>query len=172
MKYLIPERLETERLILRTFKVDDWKALHTHYSDPECTRYTLQRTLTEGESWRTMAAMVGHWQLRGYGPYAVEDNSTGNVLGGVGLWYPNDWPKPEIKWAISREHWGKGYATEAARAVKKMAASSLPDTSLISLIYSENERSKYVALALGAVFEREMPFRGITAHIYRHCRDG
>ena len=170
MDYLIPEKIETQRLVLRTFKEDDWIDLHQLYSDPKCTQYTIQRTLTEGESWRTMAGMIGHWQLRGYGPYAVEEKSTGKVLGPVGLWYPNDWPEPEIKWAIARSFWGQGYASEAALAVKQMAASYVPDISLISLIFSQNERSRRVATALGAKFEREIEFRGLVAHVFRHCR--
>jgi len=172
MRYLIPDKIETQRLILRTFRDQDWPDLHQLFSNPECTRYTIQRTLTEGESWRMMAAMIGHWQLRGYGPYAVEEKTTGRVLGPVGLWYPNDWPEAEIKWALSRPYWGKGLASEAARAVKKMADQHLPEISLISLILSANEPSKKLATAMGAVFEREMPFRGHTAHIFRHCAAG
>jgi len=168
MNYLIPEKTETQRLILRVFKEDDWPDLHRLYSDPECTRYTIQRTLTEGESWRTMAAMIGHWQIRGYGPYAVEDKVTGKVMGPVGLWYPNDWPGPEIKWALAREYWGQGYASEAARAVKKIAADRMPEISLISLIFSDNEASIQLAIALGAKFEKEIEFRGQNAHIFRH----
>ena len=59
----------------------------------------------------------GHWQIHGYGPYAVEDKSSARVLGTVGFWYPNDWPSPEIKWALAPEYWGQGYASEAAPAV-------------------------------------------------------
>jgi len=168
MNYVIPEKVETERLILRVFKESDWVDLHKLYSDPDCTRYTIRRTLTEGESWRTMATMIGHWQIRGYGPYAVEDKLTGIVMGPVGLWYPNDWPEPEIKWALSRDYWGRGYASEAARAVKKIAANSMPETSLISLIFSENKASIKLAEALGAKFEKEIEFRGLVAHIFRH----
>ena len=171
MKYLIPEKVETRRLILRRFKEDDWVDLHQLYSDPECTRYTIQRTLTEGESWRTMAAMIGHWQIRRYGPYAVEDKNTGKVMGPVGLWYPNDWPGPEIKWAISRVYWGLGYASEAARAVKKIAADCMPEISLISLIFSDNEASIKLAEAIGAKFEKEIEFRGQIAHIFRHSKE-
>jgi len=168
MKYLIPEKIETERLALRTFKEDDWTGLHKLYSDPECTRYTIQRTLTEGESWRTMAAMIGHWEIRGYGPYAVENKASGEVMGTVGLWYPVDWPEPEIKWALSRAHWGRGYASEAAVAVKKVAAKYIPETSLISLIFSDNKASIKLAESIGAKFEKEIEFRGIVAHIFRH----
>ncbi len=171
MSYLIPERIETERLILRCFKEDDWVDLHQIYSDPECTRHTIQRTLTEGESWRTMATIIGHWQIRGYGPYAVEDKAGGKVMGPVGLWYPNDWPEPEIKWALAREFWGRGYASEAARAVNMMAAEYMPETSLISLIFSDNEPSIKLAKAIGAKFEKEFEFRGQIAHIFRHSEE-
>ena len=171
MNYLIPEKTETQRLILRTFNEDDWVDLHRLYGDPECTRYTIQRTLTEGESWRTMAAMIGHWHIRGYGPYAVEDKASGKVMGGVGLWYPNDWPGPEIKWSLAREYWGRGYASEAARAVKKIAAEYMPETSLISLIFADNEASIRLAIAIGAKFEKEIEFRGQVAHIFRHDQE-
>jgi len=171
MSYLIPEKIETRRLILRCFREDDWLDLHRLYSDPECTRYTIQRTLTEGESWRTMATMIGHWQIRGYGPYAVEDKASGKVMGPVGLWYPNDWPEQEIKWALSSDYWGCGYASEAARAVKQVAAEYMPETSLISLIFSDNLPSIRLAEAIGATFERAFEFRGQTAHIFRHSKE-
>ncbi|MCK5359009.1 MAG: GNAT family N-acetyltransferase [Gammaproteobacteria bacterium] len=171
MNYLIPEKAETERLILRAFKEEDWVDLYQLYSDPECIKFTIQRTLSKGESWRTMATMIGHWQLRGYGPYAMEDKATGKVMGPVGLWYPKDWPEPEIKWALSRAFWGKGYASEAARAVKKIAAECMPDISLISLIFSDNMPSIKLAEAIGARFEKEIEFRGQIAHIFRHSKE-
>ena len=168
MNYKIPELLESDRLILRKFKEDDWVDLHAYYSDEECMQYTLGRTLTEGESWRTLAGMLGHWELRGYGPYAVVLKETNQVIGPVGLWYPNDWPEPEIKWGLIRSFWGQGFVTEAARAVKQMAAVHVADISLISLIYAGNERSINVALALGAILEKKIEFRGQDALIFRH----
>ena len=168
MNFLIPEKLETERLILRMFKDEDWRDLYSYYSDEVCMKYTYGRALTEGETWRTMASLLGHWQLRGYGPYAVLEKSTGFVVGPVGLWYPNDWPGPEIMWALSRKYWGKGYASESVRSVKKMAAEYLPEISLISLIHAENEASQNLAVATGAKFEKEIIFRGDKSYIYRH----
>lgn len=167
-RFAIPERLETDRLLLRMFVHEDWRALHEYYSDAECTRFTFRRALSESGSWRAMASMAGQWQLRGYGPYAVEDKSTRTVLGTVGLWYPLEWPQPEIKWALARRHWGKGYASEAARAVQGMARERLPGLSLISLIDRENAASIALAQAVGARFEREIEFAGGLFHIYRH----
>lgn len=161
-------RIETPRLVLREFEHEDWHALHEHYSDAECTKFTFRRALTEGESWRAMASMVGHWQLRGYGPYAVEERATGKVIGAVGLWYPNDWPAPEIKWALSRAYWGNGFASEAVRAVQATVAHDAPDLKLISFIHSDNSPSIKLALAVGATLEKKVEFRGGIWHIYRH----
>ena len=168
MKCSIPGSLETDRLLLRRFAESDWRDLHAYYSDAECMKYTIGRALSEGETWRSMATMLGHWQLRGYGPYAMEEKTTSRVLGPVGLWFPQDWPEPEIKWGLARRFWGQGYASEAARAVRDMAAAAMPDVSLISLILPENTASINLALSLGAEFEREIDFRGGKANIYRH----
>ncbi|MDP2822504.1 MAG: GNAT family N-acetyltransferase [Sulfuritalea sp.] len=171
-RFAIPQRLETDRLLLRMFRDEDWRGLHEHFSDAECTRFTFRRALTEAATWRAMASMAGHWLLRGYGPYAIEEKSTGTVLGTTGLWYPIEWPEPEIKWALARRHWGKGYASEAVRAVQRMARDSVPDMSPISLIDSRNAASIRLALAVGARLEREIEFAGGPFHIYRHPRKG
>jgi RimJ/RimL family protein N-acetyltransferase/N-acetylglutamate synthase-like GNAT family acetyltransferase len=168
MAAVMPERLETERLVLRPFVDEDWKGMHEHYSDPICTRYTFGRALDAGESWRAMAGMVGHWSLRGYGPYAVEKRAGGELVGTVGLWYPNDWPAPEIKWALVRRHWRHGFAREAAWAVREAARRALPSLSLISFIDSANGASVRTAIANGGAFERVVPFRGGSWHIYRY----
>lgn len=167
-RFKVPERLETERLVLRMFGEDDWRAMHEHYSDPECVRFTFGRAQSESGSWRAVASMLGHWQLRAYGPYALEEKTTRKVLGTVGLWFPIDWPEPEIKWALARQHWGKGYASEAVRAVQAMAHEHLPDLPLISFINAENAASIRLALAVGARLERETEFRGGHWHVYRH----
>lgn len=164
----IPLTLTTRRLTLRQFVHDDWPAMHEHYSDPDCTRHTLGRALSEGESWRTMASLLGHWVLRGYGPYALVEKASGRVIGTAGLWYPNDWPEPEIKWALVRRCWSQGFASEAVRAIQRDVAPHCSARPLISLIHSENAASIRLALAVGARLERELPFRGGTWHIYRH----
>lgn len=165
---VFPITIRTTRLHLRQFKHSDWVPLHEHYSDLECTKFTFRRSLTEGESWRAMCSMVGHWTIRGYGPYAVVEVSTETVIGAVGLWYPNDWPEPEIKWALSRRFWGKGYASEAVRAVQMPACRHLGGKAPISFINAENEASIRLAAAVGARYEKAVEFRGSPWHIYRH----
>ncbi len=168
MSNLVPDRIETQRLILRQFKDSDWSELHLYYSDENATRYTVGRRFTEGDTWRALCSMLGHWTIRKYGPYAVEEKDTSKVLGVVGFWYPNDWPSPEIKWALAAKYWGKGFAKEAAMAVQEVGRKHMPDVSLISLIHSDNIPSKRLAVALGANFEKEIQFRNATFEVYRH----
>ena len=130
--------------------------------------FTHGRALSEGETWRVMCSMIGHWQLRGYGPYAVCDKSVGRVMGTVGFWYPNDWPEPEIKWGLARDCWGKGYASEAAQRVLEAGWECLPDIRLISLINPQNRGSVGVALAVGASLESTIDYEGEPHGIYRH----
>ena len=167
----IPTLLETSRLVLRQFEERDWDDLHRMFEDEECVRYTIKTPLTHWQTWRMLAGYVGHWSMRGYGPYAVVEKSSGKMMGPVGLWYPGDWPEPEIKWSLSREYWGKGYASEAALAVKTMAFRTLKRDRLISLILPENEASKRLAKRLGGIYEKTIPFRDGLAEIYVYsCR--
>ncbi len=168
MEYLVPQQLESKRLLLRQFVDGDWQDLHRYFSDPEAMFFTHGKALSEGETWRVMCSMIGHWQVRGYGPYAVEEKSSGRVLGTVGFWYPNDWPDPEIKWGLARRHWGQGFATEAARLVHAAGREHLPDCALISLIHDDNKASIAVALAIGAQRERSTDYEGEPHGIYRH----
>jgi RimJ/RimL family protein N-acetyltransferase len=98
------------------------------------------------------------------------ESGTGQVVGAVGLWAPNDWPEPEIKWALVRRFWHQGYAAEAVRAVQAHATSYLGGKPPISLIAEDNERSQRLAVAVGAVLERIVEFRGSPWHVYRHPR--
>lgn len=168
MAFLVPTNVETKRLLLRQFQNDDWRDLHAYYSDETATAYTMGRALTEGETWRAMASMLGHWQIHGYGPYAMVEKASGTVIGTAGFWYPNDWPEAEIKWALAPAYWGKGFASEGARAVLKLAKIGFPDKALISFISADNTASIQLAKALGASLEREVEFRGSNWCVYRH----
>ncbi len=168
MHAIVSTKLETDRLILRKPHIEDWKDLHELYSDAEAIRYTIKTPLEEPASWRMTCVLIGHWTVRGYGVYSVEEKATGKVLGGIGFWYPLEWPSPEIKWSLAAKHHGKGFASEAARAVLAEGHKSLPDIHLISMIDKNNIPSQKLAEAVGAKLEKEVEFRGTPHVIYRH----
>ncbi len=169
MKSKMPLRLESERLLLRQFEDDDWRDLHEYYGDASATRYTFGHALGEGDTWRVMCGMLGHWQLRGYGPYALEHKESGRVLGTVGFWYPNDWPEPEIKWGLAARYHGQGYAAEAARGVLAAGSRHMPGIRPISMIHVDNTASIRLATALGARHESDRSYEGEPHRVYRHA---
>ncbi|MFZ6009343.1 MAG: GNAT family N-acetyltransferase [Bacteroidota bacterium] len=166
--FSIPTSIETDRLHLRMLQENHWSDLHTYYADQECMQYTSGKAMTQTESWRKLASLVGHWHMRGYGSYALEEKSSGSVIGVAGLEFPKGWPDPEIQWGLSRRFWGKGYASETVRAIKNMTKEFLPGIRFISIIHPNNVNSARVATSVGASFEREFLFRGDAWHIYRH----
>jgi RimJ/RimL family protein N-acetyltransferase len=114
-----------------------------------------------------VAAALGHWVLRGYGMYAVEEKATGVFIGRIGLINPEGWPGLEAGWLLGRQHWGRGYATEGAKAVVRMAYESVGATHLISLIRPENLASIRVAEKLGAIRESTIEMGG-PVHIFAY----
>jgi len=168
----IPDRLETSRLLLTRPRAEDWRALHEYYSDPECAQFTFQNPLPETETQRVLGSLVRHWERKGYGPYVLTEVTSSTTVGLVGLWFPSEWPETEVKWAVIRSHWGKGYASEAAHAVLAMLPLHLPQMQPISLIDAENSRSIALAKALGASLEQELTFRQRPFQMYRHRRHG
>lgn len=159
--------LRTERLLLRGFRETDLDAFAAIGADPEVMRYLGDgRTFGRDDAWRQMAMFLGHWALRGFGPWAVEERSTGAYVGRVGLYCPEGWPGPEVGWVLARAHWGKGFALEAARAALDHAFRVLGWSRAISVIQPDNARSIRVAERLGERLDGDMMVRGQRARIY------
>lgn len=163
--------LETERLLLRQFRSGDLEAYAPMCADPEVMRYLgTGVTLTRAETWRGMATMLGHWKLLGYGMFALELKSTGQLLGRAGFLDPPGWPGFELGWVLGRQHWGKGYALEAATAARAYAFGKMQRDRFISLIRPGNLRSIRVAEKLGAVMVEEIELLGGPALVYETRR--
>lgn len=141
--------LETERLILRGWRAEDFDTLAGFMADPEVMRYLSGSPMTRGDAWRSLAMMVGHWELRGYGMWAVERKSDHALVGRIGLLYPEGWPALEVGWTLGRPYWGHGYATEAASASMRYAFLTQNIGRLISCIDPSNKASQAVAMRLG-----------------------
>ena len=159
--------LETARLRLRHFRAADLDPYAALCADPEVMRYVGDRSvLSREDAWRQMAMLAGHWHLRGFGMWAVEERTTGAFVGRVGLYYPEGWPDREVAWALARPFWGRGYATEAARAALGEAFGRLGWARVISLIDPANTRSVRLAERLGERLEGEATIRGHRVAVY------
>jgi RimJ/RimL family protein N-acetyltransferase len=160
--------IETSRLILRSLTEADVEPFFDIHQDPEVMRYLVLGTQAGGvtQAWRSIAMMLGHWQLRGYGPWAIVERATGEVIGRTGLWNPAGWPGLEIGWVIRRSRWGQGFATEAARAALEWTWRELDVNEVVSIIHPDNTRSIRVAEKIGARFDRAESMFGTDVHIY------
>jgi RimJ/RimL family protein N-acetyltransferase len=159
--------LETERLIMRGWRESDLEPLSAFYADEDSVRF-LGGTKTRDIVWRALAVYVGHWVLRGYGLWALEEKSSGAFAGWCGLWFPEGWPEPEIGWGLMASARGKGYATEAALRSRDYAYRDLGWTTAISFIDPGNTASKSVAERLGAKPDHETTLFEKPTIVFRH----
>jgi RimJ/RimL family protein N-acetyltransferase len=159
-------RLETARLILRMWRESDFDDYAAMCADPEVMRYLGGKTFNRMEAWRHMAFLIGHWYLLGYGHWAVEEKSTGRLVGRIGFLNPADWPGFEIGWTLARDCWGKGYATEGAQRALDYTFNELDKGHVISLIHPDNAASIRVAERLGEKPEGRTELLGHDVLIY------
>ena len=165
--------LATERLVLRAFEERDLDAYAAIMADPAVTRFLADGApLSRDDAWRQMAMILGHWMLRGFGLWAVEERATGTLLGRIGCHEPEGWPGFEVAYTLGRPYWGRGFAREGARAALGHARAALGRRDIISIIRPGNAGSIRVAESLGATREREVPFFGAPALIYRYPPTG
>lgn len=107
--------LETERLILRALRVDDLDGFFSIYADADHARF-VSRVADRAKAFDKMCSLMGHWVLRGYGRFAVEEKSTRRFIGHVGASYLDDAREPELNYSFVPEAGGRGLATEACFA--------------------------------------------------------
>jgi RimJ/RimL family protein N-acetyltransferase len=166
---MIIPTLTTERLLLREFRESDFPAYAETIGDPDVARFLADGVpLDRVNAWRQMAMFAGHWALRGYGIWAVEERASGNFIGRIGCFYPEGWPGFEIGYTLRRSAWGKGYAREGAAAALDYARTVLKRREIISVIRPGNVGSQRVAIRLGATLAETVDFYGAPALIYRY----
>src|SRR5260370_9947673 len=143
--------LETERLKLRGHRLDDFTHSAAMWADPTVTRHIGGKPLTEEESWARLLGYVGHWALLGFGYWVAEEKATGNFVGEIGFAdYKRDLEPslkgvPEIGWVLASPAHGRGYATEALRAVVAWGDAHFQSIPTACIIDPENLTSIRVA---------------------------
>jgi RimJ/RimL family protein N-acetyltransferase len=146
--------LETERLLLRPPRAEDYDAWVTFMADEEAARF-IGGVQPGPVVWRSLCTMAGAWALYGFAMFSVIERASGRWIGRLGPWSPAGWPGNEVGWGLVRPAWGKGYATEGAAAAIDWAFDALGWSDVIHCIDERNLASQRVAERLGSRYLRD-----------------
>jgi RimJ/RimL family protein N-acetyltransferase len=166
--------VRTERLRLRRITERDLPAWHLQvFSDPEVMRYLPSGApVPMARTREVFQRFEDAWGRRGFGPWGVEIADTGVFAGHCGLREVEELPgEVEVLYALGREHWGRGYATEAARASVRFGFDRLGLERVLAFAVPGNVASRRVMEKMGMVYERRARLFGIETVVYRLDRD-
>lgn len=170
--------LQTPRLLLRRWRGDDVGALAEIYGDPEVMRFIGDGSVRDrAQTAAGLALMEREWDERGLGLFAVEVRETGQLAGWVGLavptFLPEVLPAVEIGWRLGRPLWGRGIATEGARAVLRFGFVDCGLDRIISIRHVDNRASGRVMDKIGLRFDRRtvVPPHGQPVEVYAMTRN-
>ena len=167
-----PAEIETARLRLRPFKLEDIDALSRIASDPEVMLHIGDGVpFTREETLRNLTNIVSAFERRGYGRWALEKKDGGGLIGYCGLACGNEEIGVELVYLLAREEWGKGIVNEAAWASLRYGFESLGLDSIAAVTLPDNWRSRRVMERLGMKFERASIYHGYRCVCYRLARE-
>ena len=166
--------LETERLLLRAPKFEDFAAFHDYFTSPRAA-FTGGPLDTPRKVWNVLGHVTGMWALRGYGSFIITQKGDDTAKGMTGPWHPINWPERELGWTcFDPALEGTGMMFEAASAARDFAFGDLGWDTAVSYIDLKNTRSIRLAERLGAAHDPDAahPEAGddIVCHVYRHPR--
>jgi RimJ/RimL family protein N-acetyltransferase len=158
--------LETERLLMRPHRLEDFAESAAMWADPVVTRHIGGKPSTREEAWARLLRYVGHWQLLGFGYWVVREKSSGKFVGEVGFadfkreLVPSIEGVPEIGWALAPWAHGKGFATEAVRAAIAWGETHFGMTRTVCIIDPGNTASLRVAEKCGYKLRERTTYKG------------
>lgn len=156
-------QLETTRLVLKQFTLDDFPALKACWATPEMAKINGGENPTAEMVWIRLLRYIGHWQALGYGYWAVFEKSTNRFIGSFGFQDAHRDITPALKypeagWTLIPEARGKGYATEALAEILRWADRTF-SSHVCCIIDEENQRSNYLAERFGFQFQDYVYYR-------------
>ena len=167
--------LETERLVLREWRKEDFRPWLAICAEPEVTRHIGGKPMEAEDVFRRLAAAVGSWVWNGFGSWAVERKGDGKLIGNAGIFTawrdltPEFGEEPEMGWIFAREAHGQGLASEACRAVLDWTESNLAPTPIWAIIVPENAPSIRLAERLGFEHHSETLYKGEPTLVLRRA---
>lgn len=162
--------IETERLLLREFRIDDAEKLYLLNLDPDVIRYTGNAPFVSVEEAKMFIITYDHYRLFGLGRWALIRKEDNEFVGWCGLKYTPDLDEYDIGFRLFKSFWNKGYATEASIACIKYGFTKSGIKSIIGRAMRENIASIKVLEKSGLTYFKDFDFEGKDGVIYKITR--
>lgn len=157
--------IETARLHLRHFTLGDLDDLYPIFSDPEVLTYMKTgEPASRAETEHALSSIIKHWEQHGFGRWAVVDKETGKLIGYGGL--RNLHGTPELVYLLARDYWGRGLATEIARASLKWGFEERHFERIIAVTRPGHTASRRVMEKVGMIYERDTQYYEVDVVLY------
>ncbi|MEP6900148.1 MAG: GNAT family N-acetyltransferase [Actinomycetota bacterium] len=146
---MVPQ-IETERLLLRTYKSDEMERVYELSSDRDVTRhFPPYFKLDKEDVLASLPRRLYRWKTQGFGQLGVFDKYSENLIGYSGFQYLDNTEIVEIYYGFFKMHWGKGFATEAARALLRFGFEQVKLSRIAAVTHPENIQSQKVLQKIG-----------------------
>lgn len=164
--------IETDRLIIRPFTIDDLDAAYAMNLDPEVSQYTGDGGIVSREEMerRIVEDVLGDYAKYGYGRLAVELKSEKKFIGFTGLKYLADMDEVDLGYRFMKRYWGMGIATESGKASMDLGFNKLGLDRIIAMVLPENVGSIKVLEKLHFNYEKDVVEDGLVARLYASTR--
>jgi RimJ/RimL family protein N-acetyltransferase len=154
---MLPPEIETRRLRLRAFTAEDLDGLHLVFGDAEVMRFISGgKARSREETEIGLGRTIEGWRTRGFGFWAVTSLDSTGLIGYCGFMFLENTPEVEIAYGLKKSHWGRGFATEAARACLRCGFEELKLARIVAVVHPQNVASQRVLEKLGMTYAKRV----------------
>jgi [ribosomal protein S5]-alanine N-acetyltransferase len=161
--------IETARLYLRQLTLDDLEDLHVIYSDSEVMKYLSRGVRNREETAVDLLQIIADWEKHGFGLWAVVNKENNQLIGDGGLRFLGDTSEVEVGYVLAKAYWGKGLATEIAKASIKYGFEVLQLKKIVAVADTENIASRRVMEKVGMKYQHNFNYRDRDRVYYSIC---
>lgn len=161
--------VETERLILREFQPEDYPELSPILANPNVMKFSLTGCLSVAQTKEKINSFIDSYRQHGFGKWAVFLKAEKRIIGycGIAIEEIDGKQETELGYRLSDRYWGKGLATEAAKAALEYGLNELKLLYILAVVQPENKASIRVIEKLGMQYKRQTIFQGLEMNVYR-----
>lgn len=167
-----PTVLRIDEFAMRPIQAADLDALAVIWTDPEVTRFlpSCGMPISREKTEKALVSFIEHWEKRGYGIWAIVKNASLEMVGYCGLRYLDELNEVEVLYGLAKAYWGKGIATQAAKASISYGFNVANLDRLIALTLPDNQASKRVIEKSGLHYEKQIHIFNLNGLYYSIVR--